>query len=225
MKERPTFNSATYSMSHLMKEKARSVTTIATISITMAFLLLTSSLLIGVISEIDDQRKEGLLDGRIPGSVDMFDQFNVDQELSDRSKNSLINYLGITSLMVFIVAFFIMYNTMTISVRERRKEIGILRAVGYSTRDVQKLFLVEGAMIGFISWVVALFLGSPLIVNLAAYMIERGDKGIFFVMPSIPPMLAALSLGVSILLTIGSTYFATLKPINSSPVAMLRTRM
>jgi ABC-type lipoprotein release transport system permease subunit len=220
--EKKAFNAATYSMSHLFKERARSLTMIVTISLTVAFLLLTSSLLFGVISEIQADEREGLLQGRIPGSLDMFEQFQLTGELSEKAKNSLVNYLLITSLIVFIVAFFIMYNTMAISVRERRKEIGILRAVGFSTGEVLKLFLVEGGMIGFISWLSALFLGTPLIVNLAAYMIERGDQGLFFVQPVIPFQLVVLSLIATLVLAIGSTYLATIGPVRSSPVAMMR---
>jgi cell division protein FtsX len=207
-----------------MREKARSMTMIVTLALTVAFLLLTSSLLFGVISEIDNE-KQGLLEGRIPGSVDMFEEFQLDQELSGRARTSLINYLMFTSLIVFLVAFFIMYNTMAISVKERRKEIGILRAVGFSTKEVLRIFLLEGAMVGIISWVAALFLGTPLIVNLAAYMIERGEEGFFFVQPSIPFQLIAISFGLTLLLTLGSTYFATIRPIMSSPVAMMRTQL
>jgi ABC-type antimicrobial peptide transport system permease subunit len=212
-------------MGHLTKDRMRTFTTIVTISITVAFLLLTTSLLFGVISEIEGNDKSGLLRGNIPGSVDMFQEFRLDQDLSERAKNSVINYLMFTSLMIFLIAFFIMYNTMAISVRERRKEIGILRAVGYSTKDVLRLFLVEGLMIGVISWIIALFLGTPLIVNLAAYLIERGDGGIFFVQPRIPMGLIALSFLFTIGLTTLSTYLATMKPIRSSPVAMMRTRI
>ncbi len=220
--DRKTFNAATYSMSHLAKERARSLTTIVTISLTVAFLLLTSSLLFGVISEIQTDEKAGILQGRIPGSLDMFDQFRISGELSEKARNSLVNYLLLTSLIVFIVAFFLMYNTMAISVRERRKEIGILRAVGFSTSEVLKLFLVEGGIIGLISWISALFLGTPLIVNLAAYLIERGDRGLFFVQPVIPIQLVLLSLFATLALSIGSTYFATIGPVRSSPVAMMR---
>jgi hypothetical protein len=209
-------------MSHLFKERTRSVTTITTISLTIAFLLLTSSLLFGVIAEIQTDEREGLLQGRIPGSLDMFEQFRLTGELSEKSRNSLVNYLLITSLIVFIVAFFILYNTMAISVRERKKEIGILRAVGFSTAEVLKIFLVEGGMIGLISWISALFLGTPLIVNLAAYLIERGDKGLFFVQPVIPFQLVVISLAATMLLALGSTYLATIGPVRSSPVAMMR---
>ncbi len=209
-------------MSHLIKERTRTLTTIVTISLTVAFLLLTSSLLFGVISEIQTDEREGLLQGRIPGSLDMFEQFRIDGQLSEKARNSLVNYLLITSLIVFVVAFFIMYNTMAISVRERRKEIGILRSVGFSTGEVMKLFLVEGGMIGMISWISALFLGTPLIVNLAAYLIERGESGLFFVQPVIPFQLVLISLVATLGLTLGSTYLATMGPVRSSPVAMMR---
>ncbi|HHD16297.1 MAG TPA: FtsX-like permease family protein [Euryarchaeota archaeon] len=223
--ERRTFNAASYSLSHLRRDGTRTATTIVTISITVAFLLLTSSLLFGMLTDGGGDRKAGLLAGDIPGSVDMFTEFRLDQEISGRARNSLMSYLLLTSAMVLMVGFFIMYNTMAISVMERRREIGILRALGLSTKEVMKLFLLEGAMVGFISWIFALFFGTPLILNLASYLINRGSESIFFVMPSMPLALVIGSLLVTMALSTISTYIATIRPVGSSPVAMMRTRI
>ena len=202
----------------------RSVTTIATISITVAFLLLTSSLLFGMINELEEEDKGTFLTD-IPGSVDMFEEFQIEAQISDSAKTSLINWLLITSVLVFLVAFFIMYNTMAIAAQERKKEIGVLRSVGYSTNDVMKIFLTEGGFMGLISWVIGFFFGMPLIVNLAAYMIERGEEGFFFVMPYIPVTLVLISLGITIIICTASTYLATIRYVRKPPVDMLRAGM
>jgi len=60
---------------------------------------------------------------------------------------------------------------------------------------------------------------------LAAYLIEKGEGGLFFVQPRIPMGLVVISLFFTMALTVGSTYLATIKPIRSSPVAMLRSRL
>ncbi len=218
-----SFNPATYALSHLKHNMLRSVTTVATLSLTIAFILLTSSLVFGLINEIEgSDTKKGLLEGRIPGSVNMFEEFNLDQDLSEDAKSALVNFLMITSVFVLLVAFFIMYNTMAIAVHERRREIGVLRSVGYSSRDVMKIFLTEGGMIGLISFVSALFLGTPLIINLAAYLIERGNRGIFFVQPSIPFQLVIIVLGITMTLTLASTYLAARRVLSVKPVDMIR---
>jgi cell division protein FtsX len=218
-----SFNPATYALSHLKHNMLRSITTVATLSLTIAFILLTSSLVFGLINEIEGtDSKKGLLEGRIPGSVTMFEEFDLDQDLSKDAKTALVNFLMITSLFVLLVAFFIMYNTMAIAVHERKREIGVLRSVGYSSRDVMKIFLTEGGMIGLISFITALFLGTPLIVNLAAYLIERGNRGIFFVQPSIPFQLVIMVLVLTMALTLASTYLPTRKVLSAKPVDMIR---
>lgn len=220
----PTFNSATYALSHMRHNMFRSVTMVITLAVTTAFILLTSSLVFGLINEIEGgDEKADLLNGRIPGSITMFEQFDLKgDELSEKAKSSLVNYLLVTSVLVLMVAFFIMYNTMSIAVQERKREIGILRSVGYSSREVMKVFLTEGGVIGIISFITALFLGTPFIVNLAAYMIERGDKGLFFVQPSIPLILVVIIGTITLFLTLGSTYLAAWRTLRVQPVDMLR---
>ena len=220
----PSFNPATYALSHIRHNLFRSVTTIITLSITTAFILLTSSLVFGLINEISGtDEKANLLNGRIPGSISMFEEFQLEgNELSESAKSSLVNYLLVTSLFILLVASFIMFNTMSISIQERKSEIGILRSVGFSSREVMKIFLTEGGVMGMISFLTALFLGTPLIVNLAAYLIERGDKGIFFVQPAIPLQLVVVVGVLAMLLTLTTTYLAAFRTLRVNPVDMLR---
>lgn len=216
------FNPASYALSHMRHSLFRSITTLTTLSITVAFLLLTSSLMFGLITEIQGEGDKSIYLSNVPGSVDMFEEFQIDSELSDSAKTSLINWLVLTSTLVFLVAFFIMYNTMAIAAQERKMEIGLLRSVGYSTKDVMKIFITEGAFMGMISWLIALFFGTPFIINLAVYMIERGDEGFFFVQPEIPIPLVIISAGVTVGICVISTYMATLRYIRKPPVEMIR---
>ncbi len=217
-----TFNPASYALSHLRFSLVRSVVTIATLTITVAFLLLTASLSFGLASEIEGgDGKEGLLEGRIPGSIDMFEEFRLNEELPAEVRNSLMHWLFFSTFLVLVVGFFIMYNTMAIAVEERKAEIGILRSVGFSSREVMKLFLAEGAFIGLIAWVTAIFIGTPFIVNLGAYLIERGDRGLFFVQPRIPIELVLISLFMTVGLCLLSTYLAASKAVRRSPIDVM----
>lgn len=82
--------------------------------------------------------------------------------------------LGIGAVSLFVAAISIL-NIMLMSVIERKSEIGTLRAVGYSKRDVLKLVLTEAALLGVVGATVGaaltlllglginqLFLGDPL---------------------------------------------------------------
>jgi ABC-type lipoprotein release transport system permease subunit len=77
-------------------------------------------------------------------------------------------------------------------------------------------------LIGSIAFLFALFLGTPLIVNLSAYLIDKGEKGLFFVQPTIPLQLVVMILLLTLGLTLSSTYLATRKVLKVSPVQMLR---
>lgn len=226
MTERPkTFTTATYGLSHMKHNMMRTITVMVTLTLTMGFFILSLSLFFGLTSKVDpDSERRGLLEGRVPTSTDLFQDMRIDRDMSEGSRQALVELLLFTTVLVCAVSFFIIYNTMAVSVRERRREIGILRALGLSSWEVTKLFLAEGGFIGLVSWISALFLGMPLILNLSVYLLERGDTAFFFVAPAIPPQLLVLSFLFSIGLCLASTYLAARTRIGSSPVKLMRSQ-
>ncbi|QXJ32762.1 ABC transporter permease [Saccharolobus shibatae] len=74
-----------------------------------------------------------------------------------QSLNGLLVSAGATS---FIVSFMGVTTTMFTTVVERTKEIGILRALGFTKFDVLTMFLVEASVMGFIGSIIGLALGS-----------------------------------------------------------------
>ena len=67
--------------------------------------------------------------------------------------------LRILSYISLLVGAFLIYNTISVSVVRRRTEIGILRALGTSSRGVLFVFLGEAAMLGLIGSVIGIALG------------------------------------------------------------------
>ena len=57
---------------------------------------------------------------------------------------------NITSLFALFIGMFIIYNTFSIAVTQRRTEIGILRALGATGRQIRALFLSESVMLGVV---------------------------------------------------------------------------
>jgi putative ABC transport system permease protein len=57
---------------------------------------------------------------------------------------------------------------MSINVLERTREIGVMRAIGASNWHIQSIVLVEGMLIGVISWIVSIALSIPITVALCS---------------------------------------------------------
>lgn len=76
--------------------------------------------------------------------------------------NIIIGLLLIMSVLMAIVGGLGLMGTMTLNVLERTREIGVMRAIGASDGAVQQIFIVEGVLIGLISWAFSALLSAPL---------------------------------------------------------------
>lgn len=65
-----------------------------------------------------------------------------------------------TSLTILIVAGFGIYNIMTMTVNEKIKEIAILNAMGFNSKDIIEIFLLQSIFIGFLGGVAGLVFGN-----------------------------------------------------------------
>ncbi len=115
-------------------------------------------------------------------------------------------------------------NTMVMSILERYKEIGIMKAVGASDRDVRRIFFFESGVIGLFGGVFGLVLGwmvSILINQLANHFTAR--QGVphmnYF---SFPWWLCLGAVGFSILVSLTAGVYPTLRAARVDPVVALR---
>ncbi|MEI6498743.1 MAG: FtsX-like permease family protein [bacterium] len=67
--------------------------------------------------------------------------------------------LGSFGLITLIVAILGMFNTLTISLLERIKEIALMKMLGMRKKEIQNIFLTESILLGFSGGLVGLFLG------------------------------------------------------------------
>jgi len=75
--------------------------------------------------------------------------------------NFLIILLGIMAVMIGMVGSIALSGTLALSVLERRKEIGVMRAIGASSGAISRLFIGEGLILGWLSWLLAIPLTFP----------------------------------------------------------------
>lgn len=74
----------------------------------------------------------------------------------------LVTFLLVMALLIALVGGMGLMGTMSINVLERTREIGVLRAIGASDGSLMQIILLEGVLIGLISWVQASLLGWPI---------------------------------------------------------------
>src|SRR5665213_1961034 len=76
----------------------------------------------------------------------------------------------ITSVFALFIGMFIIYNTFAIAVTQRRTEIGILRALGATRRQIRGLFLGESAVAGLCGSILGVLFGIGLARAMAGYI-------------------------------------------------------
>ena len=70
--------------------------------------------------------------------------------------------LAVMAVLVALVGGLGLTGTMSLNVLERTREIGVMRAVGASDTAVQRIVMVEGALVGVLSWFFAVLLAIPI---------------------------------------------------------------
>jgi putative ABC transport system permease protein len=76
--------------------------------------------------------------------------------------NVLSIFLSIVAVLLVIVGALSLMGTISMNVHERAREIGVMRAIGASDRAVLQIFVVEGILIGLLSWPMGAVLALPI---------------------------------------------------------------
>jgi putative ABC transport system permease protein len=80
-----------------------------------------------------------------------------------KAQTDILVYFMLTmAVMIAIVGGLGLMGTMSINVLERTREIGVMRAVGASNLDIQSIVIVEGMVVGLISWALSILLAIPI---------------------------------------------------------------
>jgi putative ABC transport system permease protein len=84
------------------------------------------------------------------------------------SRNSAQGFAALTNFLLFLASLTALVGsiglagTMSLNIMERTREIGIMRAIGATNHILMKLVLVEGMIIGLLSWLLAVLLAFPM---------------------------------------------------------------
>jgi putative ABC transport system permease protein len=133
-----------------------------------------------------------------------------------------ITYVLIGFVSVSLIVSSIMIGVITlISVQERTKEIGILRAIGASKKNVSRMFNAETVIIGFISGLVGV--GVTYLLCLPLNAILNYLTGIANLRAQLPIGVAAILVLISVILTLISGIIPSRSAAKKDPVVALRT--
>ena len=134
----------------------------------------------------------------------------------------VISYVLIAFVSISLVVSSIMIGIITyISVLERTKEIGILRAVGASKRDVSRVFNAETLLIGFASGLFGILFTVLLCIPVNA--IIHAVAGIDTVSAVLPPLAGVILVLISMFLTFIAGLFPASIAAKRNPVEALRS--
>ena len=133
-----------------------------------------------------------------------------------------ISYVLIAFVAISLVVSSIMIGVITyISVLERKKEIGILRAIGASKRNISQVFNAETFIIGLCAGLIGI--GLSLLFLIPGNMIIHHVADNTSVNAVLPPVPAVILIILSVVLTLIGGLIPSKKAATSDPVTALRT--
>lgn len=153
-----------------------------------------------------------------------------EEDFSTRTPQDILNSLtsvlgivqgivvGLASIALFVGGVGIM-NTMYMAINERTQEIGVLKAVGASKKDIRILFLMESGLIGFTGGVLGIGLGIG-ISEAAVYLASNFSD--VAITRGYTPILLIGALLFSTLLGVVSGYLPSRRASNLDPAEALR---
>ncbi len=133
-------------------------------------------------------------------------------------------FLLIFGSLALVVASLGVINTLVMSILERRREIGILKALGAADRDVSRLFFVEAGAMGLLGGILGVVMGFMIsrAINLATNVyLARRDLPALSV-TAVPWWMVLGAIGFSIVVSLAAGMYPASRAARLDPVQALR---
>ena len=152
--------------------------------------------------------------------------FSIADELKEMKQVFLImdSLLGAIGTVALIIAALGIINTMIMSIMERTREIGIMKAVGGSENQIKLIFFVEAAFIGLIGALFGLALGwfvsriANIIINTKLSPLDAAEVDLFY----FPLWLILGAIAFSIFVSLAAGLYPAIRAARIDPVRALR---
>jgi putative ABC transport system permease protein len=143
----------------------------------------------------------------------------------NRQASSITQFMLVFALIALVVASMVIYNTFTILIAQRTRELALLRCVGAERKQVFQGVLIEAVVIGFVASVIGLVLGIGLSAGLQATVASStfGSEGAAVHIP-VTLTTVLVSFAVGVLVTVLSAVLPARKATRVAPIEALRSQ-
>jgi len=156
-----------------------------------------------------------------------FSSFSIVDEIDQIRTVFLIidSVLGLLGGISLLVASFGIANTMIMSILERTREIGIMKAIGAEDREIKLIFFVEAAVIGVVGGILGVLIawGIDGLANRLAYRFILKPQGASFIdFFSMPIYLSLGAIAFALVVSILAALYPASRAARIDPVRALR---
>ncbi|MFY4718957.1 ABC transporter permease [Streptomyces sp. LaBMicrA B280] len=186
----------------------------------------------GVYTDVDVTAAKGVTDDQLKKDVTAAlghgYKVRTAKEVADANQKSVESFLNVMKYamlgfagIAFLVGIFLIINTFSMLVAQRTREIGLMRAIGSSRKQVNRSVLIEALLLGVIGSVLGVGAGVGIAVGLMKLMSGMGmelstdDLTIAWTTP-------ALGLLLGVVVTVLAAYLPARRAGKVSPMAALR---
>jgi putative ABC transport system permease protein len=125
--------------------------------------------------------------------------------------NILVSFMTVMAVLIALVGGLGLMGTMSINVIERTREIGVMRAVGASNGNIQAIVIVEGIIIGLISWAISILVSIPITA-----VVTYGVGKFVFNIPHLAPVYDATGIIIWLIFTVVMTLVSSALPARTA---------
>lgn len=140
-----------------------------------------------------------------------------EQSMSNKKTRQVM--FGSISLAILLVAAFGIYNIINMTIKEKLNDIAILKATGFSGKDVINIFFKESLIMGIIGTSFGLLMASGLIKFVSGIYIG-GDREYFPI--GFEPQIFLIGAILGVLITLGAGYIPAVGAAKIDPIEIFR---
>ncbi|WP_163469817.1 ABC transporter permease [Fusobacterium sp. IOR10] len=147
----------------------------------------------------------------------LFDKFNLfNRTWGDQNKNLLSalslekTVMVVVFSLIVLIAAFVIWVIMNMLVREKIKDIGIMRAMGVSKNSIMKIFLLEGMMIGITGVIIGILISLGMLWILENYTLS-GITSIYYI-SKVPVEISFEEISVIVILNLIVVFISSVFP-------------